>query len=83
LRRNDKEITDISEIEGLQKLSNLKELCLSNSKIREIKGLEQPTHLQELKLGNNPIKASDKDLLGLNAQEIVKYCQEKTRKSQN
>ena len=52
-------ITDISEIEGLKNLNNLKELDLSWNKIKQIKGLEQLTNLQKLDLSWNRIKEID------------------------
>jgi internalin A len=41
-------ITDISEIDGLEHLTNFQELNLSNNQIKEIKGLEHLTQLQWL-----------------------------------
>ncbi|MFX1519000.1 MAG: leucine-rich repeat domain-containing protein [Promethearchaeota archaeon] len=53
---NDIEIGDITEIEGLGTLINLKRLNLSGNKIHEIRGLEYLTNLQELNLGYNQIQ---------------------------
>jgi len=48
-------IKDISEIEGLENLTSLQVLDLSNNYISEIKGLETLTNLEKLYLGGNPI----------------------------
>ena len=45
----------ISEIKGLESLTNLQKLYLSNNSITEIKGLESLTNLQLLWLDNNSI----------------------------
>ncbi|MHA1254608.1 MAG: leucine-rich repeat domain-containing protein [Promethearchaeota archaeon] len=50
-----KGISDINEIEGLEKLTNLKKLDLSNNNITEIKGLEKLTNLSNLNLSTNNI----------------------------
>ncbi|WP_287582832.1 leucine-rich repeat domain-containing protein [Candidatus Borrarchaeum sp.] len=52
----EKEITDINEIEGLEKFTDLKELYLSHNLIEEIKGLDNLTNLQRLNLSHNHIK---------------------------
>jgi internalin A len=70
-------ITDIAEIEGLEKLKNLIELNLSENQINEIKGLENLKNLQILNLNRNPLGAGDKRIGNQSAQEIVKYCQDK------
>lgn len=54
-------IKDITEIEGLENLTNLKELNLQYNQIREIKGLESLINLQKLNLMDNKIE----DLKGL------------------
>ena len=51
-----REIVDISEIEGLSELTNLKALILRYNQITEIKGLENLNNLQELDLSENKIK---------------------------
>ncbi len=50
-----KGINNISEIEGLESLTNLQELTLSENKITEIKGLEALTNLIILTLSENKI----------------------------
>jgi len=50
-----KGITDINEIEGLEKLTSLKKLDLSINNITEIKGLEKLTNLINLNLSINNI----------------------------
>lgn len=52
----DKAIKDITEIEGLDKLSELRFLNLSQNQIIEIKGLENLRNLKELYLNHNQIK---------------------------
>ena len=52
----EKEITDINEIEGLEKLTDLKELYLSHNLIEEIKRLDNLINLQRLNLSHNHIK---------------------------
>ena len=74
-------ITDINEIKGLENLTSLQELCLGNNRITEIKGLESLVNLQILDLQENPIKEDERHLLKKNAQEVVKYCQEKASKA--
>ncbi len=53
---SDNDITDISEIKGLDNLPNLRILILNDNEITEIKGLEHLIHLQELHLNDNLIK---------------------------
>jgi len=53
---HNKGIKDITEIEGLEKPTNLKALYLSRNQIEEINGLEQLTKLQILDLSGNKIK---------------------------
>jgi len=48
-------IEDISDIEGLDSLKNLKELDLSHNQISEIKGLESLENLESLEIHNNKI----------------------------
>ena len=48
-------ISDISEIEGLDKLTNLQALWFSGNQITEIMGLDKLTSLQILYLGGNQI----------------------------
>jgi Leucine-rich repeat (LRR) protein len=72
-------ITDIAEIQGLERLSQLKELNLSSNCIEEIKGLEHLTTLRKLNLNDNPIRISERHLVWKRAQEVVKYCQDKKR----
>ncbi len=55
-------ISDISEIEGLDKLTNLQALWLSENQIKEIKGLNKLKSLQALWLSGNQIK----EITGLN-----------------
>lgn len=96
-----KKLADISEINGLEQLTNLQELVLDHNKIKEIKGLHALTqlrkldlrfneiteikdlshlsNLKELLLKGNPIQPDEKYLIDRSAQEIVKYCQGKTR----
>jgi hypothetical protein len=57
-----KKIKDISEIEGLDTLTDLQVLNLSDNQIVEIKGLEYLINLIELDLSNNYIK----EIKGLN-----------------
>ena len=73
---HNKGITDITEITGLENLTNLKILNLWGNQIEEIKGLENLTNLQEIYLSGNPIRKDEKHLVKeRDAQEIVKYCQ--------
>lgn len=53
---NTKGITDITEIEGLEHLTNLKKLVLNRNRIVEIKGLEKLKSLQILDLSKNEIE---------------------------
>ena len=46
---------NISEINGLDKLSNLQDLYLSSNKITEIKELDNNVNLKELYIGHNNI----------------------------
>ena len=70
----------IKEIMGLEQLTSLQNLKLWNNQIKEIMGLEHLTNLKELYLNENPIKEEEKHFLGrMSTQEIVKYCQEKTK----
>ena len=46
----------ITEIKGLESLTNLRNLFLNSNKIEEIKGLETLTRLQTLYLDHNQIK---------------------------
>lgn len=78
-----KKISDITEIKGLENLTNLERLILDHNKITEIKGLENLIALRELDLRFNPIRYDEKHLVdtGLrNPQVIVRYCQEKARR---
>ena len=53
---------------------------LSDAKVTDItkiEGLENLLNIQKLNLQGNPIRGNDIDLLRMNAQEVVKYCQEK------
>jgi hypothetical protein len=63
-----KGIKDISEIEGLETLSDLQVLNLSDNQIVEIKGLDNLTKLTELDLSNNYIK----EIQGLDHQINLK-----------
>ncbi len=69
----------IKEIKGLEALTNLTRLDLSGNQIEEIKGLENLTNLEVLDLHGNRIVSNEQHLLEKQAQEIVKYCQEKAR----
>ena len=55
-------ISDISEIEGLDKLTSLQALWFNGNQITEIKGLDKLTSLQILYLGGNQIT----EIKGLN-----------------
>ena len=72
-----KNITDITEIRGLENL-NLHELNLNHNKIAEIKGLENHKNLQTLNLSNNSIteiknlnKLANLQILNLNNNKIT------------
>ena len=54
---SEQKITDISELEGLKDLPNLKDLSLHRNQIEEIKGLEALTSLEVLRLDENHIKS--------------------------
>jgi len=69
----------ISEIKGLELLKNLKELDLRYNEITEIKGLEHLINLQKLNLSGNPIRTDEEYLIKKDAQEIVRYCQNKVK----
>ncbi len=56
-------ITDITEIEGLDSLTNLYGLSLRENEIKELKGLEQLTNLRWLDLTYNPIKVDEQRIL--------------------
>jgi Leucine-rich repeat (LRR) protein len=73
-------IAYIAEIAGLDQLTNLQTLWLEANQIEEIKGLERLSNLQTLLIGANPIRETEKHLINVNAQVVVKYCQEKARK---
>ncbi len=47
---------NIEEIEGLEKLTKLKELNLSINKIKKLKGLENTKELKDLNASNNMIQ---------------------------
>ncbi len=64
-----KGIIDISEIEGLEYLNDLKELDLSNNNITEIKNLENLSNLLYLNLSNNLIT----EIKGLENQKMLRY----------
>jgi Leucine-rich repeat (LRR) protein len=51
-----KEILDISEIKGMEKLKNLEILSLRLNQIKEIKGLDHLSNLKELYLSGNQIE---------------------------
>lgn len=51
-----KKIRKISEVEGLDQLTNLQVLVLNHNKIEEIEGLEALTNLQVLDLASNRIR---------------------------
>lgn len=55
-KEDSKKIDNISDIIGLQKLVNLKELYLWNQRIKEIKGLENLRNLEILNLRGNQIE---------------------------
>jgi len=71
----------IEEIKGLEHLINLQELDLRWNQIEEIKGLETLTNLEKLELWGNPIREDEQHLFKKfeSAQDIVGYCQEKAR----
>ncbi|MFX1464920.1 MAG: leucine-rich repeat domain-containing protein, partial [Promethearchaeota archaeon] len=69
----------IRELKGLEQLKNLQKLWLYENEIRELKGLEQLTNLKKLYISGNPLIDYERHLIWKNAQEVVKYCQEKTR----
>ena len=74
---------EIKEIKGLDTLTNLEELDLSSNSITKLKGLENLTNLQKIDLSGNPIRDDEKHFacIGLkDAQELMKYCQEKAKK---
>ncbi len=56
LKLNKRQIKDIKEIQGFQKLSKVKVLWLNENSITEIKDLEKFTYLEELNLRKNRIK---------------------------
>ena len=77
-----KNIDDISEIKGINRIKQLKTLDLRHNNIREIRGLENLEHLTKLKLSGNPLpEALLEELGGLdkrgtakNPQKFVEYC---------
>lgn len=81
----------ITEIKGLEKLTNLVFLSLENNQITEIKGLERLTNLIWLILQNNQIPKNILEECGglrengcaFDAQKFVKYCQDQKRKEKN
>ena len=52
---NDLQLTDVK---GLEKLTNLKVLYLSRNKLTDVKGLEKLTKLEELYLNNNQLTSA-------------------------
>ena len=71
----------LEEIKELENLTNLSKLCLGWNRIEEIKGLEKLVKLERIYLNNNRIQDDEKHWLAKEAQEIVRYCQEKARLS--
>ena len=83
----------IEKIKGMETLTNLRELDLSHNYIEEIRGLENLTNLREIGLwdSNEMLRRdefdiifeitgpNDDDVVIRDAQEIVKYCKEKTK----
>ncbi len=67
---DDKGIEDISEIIGLEFLTDLRVLKLNNNKIKEIKGLETLINLEELYLAENQI-SEIKGLKNLKSLEVL------------
>ena len=65
----DMQIKDISEIKGLEDLTHITSLGLSNNEITEIKGLETLTKLENLSLDTNQIK----ELKGLDTLEKLSF----------
>lgn len=66
---SNKEITDITQIEGLTKLEDLKKLLLNNNQISDIKGLENLHQLRWLELGQNKIT----EIKGLSHLKRLKF----------
>jgi len=88
LRLEYKSIKDISEIQGLDKLSNLHELYLSGNQITEIKGLDALVNLKKLYLIGNQIteikgleSLTELQLLYLKRNEITKIKELKELKN--
>ncbi len=78
------EIANITKIEGLENLTSLEHLDFEFQQIDELKGLEHLTSLQRIDLAGNPIRDDEKHFISIglkDAQEMVKYCQEKVKKS--
>ncbi len=72
----------IKEIKGLETLTDLRYLTLNSNNIEVIQGLEHLSNLQKLDLRYNPVGASEKILQWTKgAQEVVKYCQEKKKRT--
>ena len=64
-----KSIKDIEKIQGLEKLSNLHTLDLSNNQITQINGLNKLKKLEILCLNNNQIT----EIKGLDNLENLRY----------
>ncbi len=72
---------DISNIQGLEKFTNLEELCLHGNEISEIRGLESLLNLKKLDLSRNHISEikglenlTKLEELNLNSNEISDIC---------
>jgi len=70
---NFKNIKEISQIKGLEKLNHLEALNLRNNRIEEIKGLDKLTNLKRLYLNGNKI-CEIKGLEYLNKLEILQLA---------
>jgi Leucine-rich repeat (LRR) protein len=70
----------------LDKLRNLQVIDLNGNQVEEVKGLEKLTNLKIINLQGNPIRSDEKDMIGTgleNAQEVVRYCQEKVKRQKS
>jgi Leucine-rich repeat (LRR) protein len=60
LKRLDLDNNELTNLEGIDKLTNLKRLYLDDNKLTSLKGIENLTNLESLYLDNNNLSGSEK-----------------------